>query len=92
MDLAIVLRLGAFALERTIGAGFAPVVTSLALIAIVGFGLAGVEITQALLVGTDEPIGLRVILKTISAEGEFAKRLGVAIAVSILIEGGVLEG
>lgn len=91
MDVAIALCFGAFAFERTALTRLALVVTALALVAVVRLVLAGVEITERLLVGADELIGLRVILKTVCAERKFAKDIGVAIAVGILIEAGVFE-
>lgn len=91
MDLAITLCLGAFTLERTIHTRLALVVTALTLVPIVSFVLAGVEITETLPDGTDELIVLRVILKAIGAEREFAEDVRVAIAVGILIKGGVFE-
>ena len=87
--MAVALGFDTFTLEGKVCAGFTLVVTVLTLVAVVGFGLASVEITEMLLVGADELIGLGVILKTVSAERKFADDVGIAVAVCVLIEGGV---
>ena len=67
------------------------IVAAFAFIAVLGFVLAGVEISQALFVGADEFIGLGVIVKMIRAEGMLANDFGVAVVMGILVEGVVFE-
>jgi hypothetical protein len=91
LDLAVAFGFGALALEGTLLAALALVMSSGALVTIGRLVLAGKKIGQATFGRTEELVVCFIVLEVVRAELVLAKDLRVAVMMGILVEGVVFE-